>query len=116
MVFFWLHGKEFDVLFMTLIVSKQLCGGDVSLYVVIRILCQDPTLCGILVSFLLVYFGRMAVIICSLFPFLLHVTYTQFAAPIIDGHQKLIRWGMVTHAAIDGFSRLMVYMKCSNTN
>ena len=49
---FLLHVKEFDVLFMTLILSKQLCVGDVSLYVVVRILCQDPTHCGTLVRFL----------------------------------------------------------------
>lgn len=34
----------------------------------------------------------------------------------IDGHHKLIRWGMVSHCAIDGFSRLVVYLKCSNNN
>lgn len=33
-----------------------------------------------------------------------------------DGHHKLIRWGMVSHCAIDGFSRLVVYLKCSNNN
>ena len=54
--------------------------------------------------------------LCSLFPFLLHVTYTHFAAPIIDGHQKLIRWGMETYTAIDGFSRLVVYMGDHDTN
>lgn len=34
----------------------------------------------------------------------------------IDGHHKLIRWRMVTHCGIDGFSRLVVYLKCSNNN
>ncbi|XP_062621829.1 uncharacterized protein LOC134283391 [Saccostrea cucullata] len=34
----------------------------------------------------------------------------------IDGHHKLIRWKMVTHGGIDGFSRLIVYLKCSNNN
>ena len=54
-----------------------------------------------------------------MFPVPLSLTcniYTHIAAPITDGHHKLIRWGMVTHAAIDGFSRLVVYMKCSNNN
>ncbi|XP_071855034.1 uncharacterized protein [Apostichopus japonicus] len=34
----------------------------------------------------------------------------------IDGHMKLIRWGLVTHAGIDGFSRLIPYLSCSSTN
>ena len=33
-----------------------------------------------------------------------------------DGHHKLIWWKMVTHAAIDDFSRLIVFMKCSSNN
>lgn len=33
-----------------------------------------------------------------------------------DGHHKLIRWKIVTHAGIDGFSRLIVYLKCSTNN
>ena len=33
-----------------------------------------------------------------------------------DGHHKLVRWRFVTHAGIDGFSRLIVYMKCSANN
>ena len=28
----------------------------------------------------------------------------------------LIRWHFVTHAGIDGFSRMIVYMKCSTNN
>ena len=32
----------------------------------------------------------------------------------VDGHHKLIRWKIVTHAAIDGFSRMILYMQCSN--
>ena len=35
---------------------------------------------------------------------------------ITDGHHKLIRWKLVTHAGIDGFSRMIVYMKCSANN
>lgn len=33
-----------------------------------------------------------------------------------DGHHKLIRWRFVTHAGIDGYSRLIVFMKCSTNN
>ena len=33
-----------------------------------------------------------------------------------DGHHKLIRWKLVTHAGIDGFSRMVVYFKCSPNN
>ena len=33
----------------------------------------------------------------------------------IDGHHKLIRWKLVTHGGIDGYSRLIVYLKCSIT-
>ena len=35
---------------------------------------------------------------------------------LIDGHHKLIRWRFVTHAGIDGFSRMVVYMKCTTNN
>ena len=35
---------------------------------------------------------------------------------LIDGHHKLIRWKFVTHGAIDGFSRLVVYLHCSGNN
>ncbi|XP_065832945.1 uncharacterized protein [Oscarella lobularis] len=34
----------------------------------------------------------------------------------IDGHHKLIRWRLVTHAGIDGFSRWPVYARCSANN
>lgn len=33
-----------------------------------------------------------------------------------DGNHKLIRWRFVVHAAIDGYSRLITYIKCSNNN
>lgn len=35
---------------------------------------------------------------------------------LIDGHHKLIRWRLVTHGAIDGFSRLVIFCKCSANN
>lgn len=34
----------------------------------------------------------------------------------IDGHHKLIRWRLVIHCGIDGFSRSIVYLKCSTNN
>ena len=34
----------------------------------------------------------------------------------IDGHHSLINWGFVIHGAIDGFSRLIVYLHCSTNN
>ena len=34
----------------------------------------------------------------------------------IDGNHKLISWRMVIHACIDGYSRLIVYLHCSNNN
>ena len=33
-----------------------------------------------------------------------------------DGHHKLIRWRMVPHGGIDGYSRLIVYLQCSSNN
>ena len=46
------------------------------------------------------------------------VIYLQYTCAVfnVDGHHKLIRWKMVTHVAIDGYSRLVVFMKCSNNN
>ena len=34
----------------------------------------------------------------------------------MDGHHKLIRWKFVIHGAIDGYSRLIVFLKCSTNN
>jgi hypothetical protein len=34
----------------------------------------------------------------------------------IDGHHALIRWRLVTHGAIDGYSRLITYLQVSNNN
>ena len=34
----------------------------------------------------------------------------------IDGHHSLIRWRMVIHGAIDGYSRMIVYLACSTNN
>jgi len=34
----------------------------------------------------------------------------------IDGHHKLIRWRFVIHGGIDGFSRCIVFLRCSTNN
>jgi len=34
----------------------------------------------------------------------------------IDGHHSLIRWRMVVHGGIDGYSRMIVYLKCATNN
>ena len=34
----------------------------------------------------------------------------------LDGHHSLITWGFVIHGAIDGFSRLICFLKCSTNN
>ena len=40
----------------------------------------------------------------------------QILSYFADGHHKLIRWRFVTHGGIDGYSRLIVYLKCSINN
>ena len=34
----------------------------------------------------------------------------------MDGNHKLIRWKFVIHGAVDGYSRLVTFLKCSNNN
>ena len=34
----------------------------------------------------------------------------------IDGHHKLIKWRLVIHGGIDGYSRTIVYLRCSSNN
>ena len=34
----------------------------------------------------------------------------------LDGHHSLIRWGLVIHGCIDGFSRRIMFLRCSNNN
>ncbi len=34
----------------------------------------------------------------------------------VDGHHKLIRWHMVIHGGIDGYSRTVVFLRCSDNN
>ena len=33
-----------------------------------------------------------------------------------DGHHKLIRWRLVTHGCVDGYSRLITFLHCSTNN
>ena len=33
-----------------------------------------------------------------------------------DGNHKLIRWRLVVHGCVDGYSRIPVFLKCSNNN
>lgn len=34
----------------------------------------------------------------------------------MDGNHKLIRWRIVVHGGVDGFSRAIVFLRCSNNN
>ena len=34
----------------------------------------------------------------------------------IDGHHKLIKWRLVTHGGIDGYSQVITYLRCSSNN
>ena len=34
----------------------------------------------------------------------------------IDGNHKIIRYRLVTHGGIDGFSRVITYLKCATNN
>ena len=34
----------------------------------------------------------------------------------IDGTHKLVRWKLVIHYGIDGFSRMVVFARCSTNN
>jgi len=34
----------------------------------------------------------------------------------LDGNHKMIRYRLVVHGAIDGFSRMVTFLKCSNNN
>ncbi|CAB3999437.1 uncharacterized protein LOC110247927 [Paramuricea clavata] len=34
----------------------------------------------------------------------------------LDGHHKLVRWRIVIHGAIDGYSRCITYLKCATNN
>ena len=47
---------------------------------------------------------------------MLHYSYSSVYFIYIDGHHKLVRWRFVTHCSIDGFSRLILFLQCSNNN
>ena len=34
----------------------------------------------------------------------------------LDGHHSLINWGFVIHGTIDGYSRLITFLRCSTNN
>ena len=34
----------------------------------------------------------------------------------LDGNHKLIRWRFVVHGCVDGYTRILVYLKCGNNN
>uniref|UniRef100_A0A7M6DRW1 Integrase catalytic domain-containing protein n=2 Tax=Clytia hemisphaerica TaxID=252671 RepID=A0A7M6DRW1_9CNID len=34
----------------------------------------------------------------------------------LDGHHSLVKWGFVIHGGIDGYSRYIVFLKCSTNN
>lgn len=34
----------------------------------------------------------------------------------IDGNHKLVRWRMVFHGCVDGYSRTIIYLQCLNNN
>ena len=34
----------------------------------------------------------------------------------LDGYHKLIRWNIIVHGGIDGYSRLIMYLKASTNN
>ena len=34
----------------------------------------------------------------------------------VDSHHKLIRWRIVVHGGIDGYSRLIIYLDCNSNN
>ena len=34
----------------------------------------------------------------------------------LDGHHKLIRWHFLVHGCVDGYTRIPVFLKCSNNN
>ena len=45
-----------------------------------------------------------------------YITIICMLLLIIDGHHKLIRWRFVTHCGIDGYSRVVVFLRCSTNN
>ena len=48
--------------------------------------------------------------------YIIYITMKKCFIIFVDGHHKLIRWRFITHAGIDGYSRLIVFMECSTNN
>ena len=44
------------------------------------------------------------------------MSFIKYFIFCLDGHHKLIRWRLVTHGGIDGYSRMIVYLYCSTNN
>lgn len=68
-------------------------------------LSQDPILCGISVwDYIYVFYAV--------------VTWLWFLCLSLctDSHLKLVQWNFVTHAGIDGYSRFIIYTKCSTNS
>ena len=53
---------------------------------------------------------------CSIGQIISHVMPSETLLFSIDGHHKLVRWKLLTHGGIDGFTRLIVYLQCSTNN
>lgn len=49
------------------------------------------------------------------FPSYLNQHFILFFS-FLDGNHKLIKWKFVIHGGIDGYSRMIVYLKCNNDN
>ena len=47
---------------------------------------------------------------------LLSITFVYASFRHADGNHKLIRWRFVIHGAIDGYSRMIVFLKCVTNN
>ena len=45
-----------------------------------------------------------------------HCYVSKCSLAYMDSHHKLIRWRIITHAAIDGFSCTILYAVCTNNN
>ena len=45
----------------------------------------------------------------------MHCAYL-YSFSYIDSHHKLIRWRIITHGGIDGYSRLVTFLKCGGNN
>lgn len=53
---------------------------------------------------------------CSFTDMLFKAMYYACFYTTLDSHHKLIRWKIVTHGCIDGYSRLVTYLQCYGNN